>query len=147
MLLVALHAPGGFTAERRRMPERLAVKTLSNGAGVLIFFPSYNAMAQFFELENCTDISIRLKRHHKNRVSDRHRIRRFVHFDELGHSYRTYVVGSQLFADVVFWYVGGYPFQNQSGLGVFRERVSMVRDFGSSNFSEQQVIILRGFGV
>jgi len=68
MLLVTFHAFWGATTKVGRMSEGLTIKTLSDGSGILEFFPSDYGVAQFTKLEYFTHVSSWFERYYEYRV-------------------------------------------------------------------------------
>ena len=94
MLLVTFHKFWTKTTNVGRMPEGLTIKTLSDGSGVLEFFPSDYAVAQFRKLEYFTHVSSWFERYYEYGVLVYRRSSYFVHFGKLHYFHCLDVVDS-----------------------------------------------------
>ena len=83
MLSITFHTVWGAASKVGRVPERLTIKTLSDGSRVLKFFPSDYAVAQFAKSEYFTHIGSWLERYHEYRVLVYHCSSELVCFGEL----------------------------------------------------------------
>ena len=94
VLLITFHTLWGTAAKVGRVPERLTIKTLSDGPSVLTFFPSHYAVAQFAKLEYFTHIGSWLESYHEYRVLVYHCSSQLVRFGELRYFHCLTVVSS-----------------------------------------------------